>query len=132
MSEYLTTGCMMACTFGLTPAPFVALELPGKDAVLGALTVATIEEIVPILNIPPFGMCSSLANPEVAAATAAALGVLTPMPCIPLIDLPWEPPSLNENYAGIPLATVTSRCACLWGGIISVEVPDQTLTSGTP
>ena len=36
-------------------------------------------------------MCISPANPVVAAATTAALGVLTPQPCIPITIAPWLP-----------------------------------------
>jgi hypothetical protein len=36
---------------------------------------ATIMDYAPIVNIPPFAMCQSLANPTVATATTAALGV---------------------------------------------------------
>lgn len=42
----------------------------------------------PLLNIMPFGMCTTPSNPMVAAATAAALGVLTPMPCLPMTMSP--------------------------------------------
>jgi hypothetical protein len=132
MSEYLTTGCMLTCTFGTAPGIFEALPLPGKEMIEGAMTVATIEEIVPLVNIPSFVMCESLANPEVASATAAAEGVLTPMPCVPVPVSPWEPSSINETYVGIPLATVLSKCACSWAGVISVELPSEFIATTMP
>jgi hypothetical protein len=122
MPELLTTGCMLTCSFGASPAPFDALELPGKPVVDG-FPAAAIDEIVPLLNVPSFVMCKSVANPEVAAATAAALGVLTPMPCVPVIADPWEPPSPVLKFAELPLATVLSKCVCAWGGMVSVDVP---------
>ena len=125
MPELLTTGCMLTCTFGMTPSAFIALELPGKPVILEALSTATNMEFVPLDNILPFGMCESLANPEVAAATTAALGVLTPMPCIPVVVDPWEPPSELMFYADLPLATIESKCLCAWGGEISVDTPAE-------
>ena len=61
---------------------------------------ANINDHIPMVNILPFGMCQSLANPMVAAATAAALGVLTPMPCIPVTPAPWVPGSPTDLVAG--------------------------------
>jgi Domain of unknown function (DUF4280) len=124
MPELLTMGCMLACTFGMAHMPFVALELPGKPTVDG-LPTASVADIMPLDNIPSFIMCKSPANPEVAAATAAALGVLTPMPCIPEIVAPWDPPSGVLVFGAMPLATIASKCMCAWGGSISVEVPSE-------
>jgi len=101
------------------------MELPGKPVIDGALSTATIMEFIPLDNILPFGMCESLANPEVAAATTAALGVLTPMPCIPVVVDPWEPPSELMSYADLPLATIESKCMCMWGGEIAVDAPAE-------
>jgi Domain of unknown function (DUF4280) len=42
--------------------------------------VANIMDDVPMANIMPFGMCVSLASQTTAAATSAAMGVLTPTP----------------------------------------------------
>jgi uncharacterized Zn-binding protein involved in type VI secretion len=70
-------------------------------------------------------MCTSLANPAVASATAAALGVLTPMPCVPVIPAPWvtgSPTVLINNY---PALNNTSTCMCTWAGVISVVYPGQ-------
>lgn len=121
MAYLMTTGCPLECSFGLTPSAMIALPLPGVPTVNG-LPVATILDIE-IENVPPFGLCSSPANPEVIAATAAAMGVLTPMPCVPVIVDPWEPPSELVSYDGLPLATVESKCLCAWGGEIAVDAP---------
>jgi hypothetical protein len=122
MAELLTTGCALTCTFGTAPSVFIADEIPGKPVLNAAFTVATVLEVAPIDNIPPFLLCTSLDNPEVDAATSAALGFLTPMPCVPVVT-PWAPPSVLLTADDVPLATVESKCECLWGGVIGVTAP---------
>ncbi|MFZ9811939.1 MAG: DUF4280 domain-containing protein, partial [Burkholderiaceae bacterium] len=90
---------------------------------------ANIMDHIPMLNIPPFGMCQSLANPTVAAATAAALGVLTPMPCIPATPAPWIPGSPTVTLGGMPALQDSSKLNCLWAGVISVSQPGQQTVS---
>lgn len=120
MPQFLTTATLLECTMGAAPTPFIADELPGVQHELG-MAAATMIQIVPGKNIVPFGMCKSPANPTVAAATAAAQGVLTPMPCMPATAAPWAPPSACTKYAGIPMATAQSICACSFGGVIKVS-----------
>lgn len=78
-----------------------------------------------MVNILPFGVCSSVANPMVASATAAALGVLVPMPCIPVTVAPWIPGSPTVLIANMPALNNTSKCLCMWGGSIAF------MTAGT-
>ena len=76
-------GATLQCSFGV--APSALMVLPQNRVLTGPVpSAANIMDNKPLVNILPFGMCSSLANPTVAIATAAALGVLTPMPCIPV------------------------------------------------
>jgi hypothetical protein len=84
---------------------------------------------IPLLNIAPFGRCHSLANPATAAATAAALGVFTPMPCIPVIPAPWLPTQPTVLIGGMPALSNASTCLCAYGGVISVLMPGQLTTS---
>ncbi len=122
MPAPLCAGCVLSCTMGTVPMPFIALPIPGVPIVDG-LPTATILDIAPFLNIPSFIMCRSPANPAVAAIIAASLGTVTEGPCIPVPVIPWEPPSVATLSNGIPLATVESMCVCAWLGEISVEVP---------
>src|SRR5690606_19512638 len=85
---------------------------------------------VPFLNIMPFGTCMSIANPAVAAATAAALGVLTPAPCIPATVAPWGPGVPTVLVGNIPPGDAGWRPMCSSGGAISVVTPSQTAASG--
>jgi hypothetical protein len=80
----------------------------------------------PMVNILPFAMCLSPTNPQVIAATAAALGVFTPQPCIPVTSTPWSPGSPTVTVAGQPVLTQVSTCACMWGGVISVVTNPNT------
>jgi hypothetical protein len=81
---------------------------------------------IPIANIAPFGMCASIANPTVAAATAAALGVLTPMPCVPATPAPWLPGAPTVLIGGMPALDNTCKLMCLWAGVIQIVNPGQT------
>ena len=56
------------------------------------------------------------------AATAAAMGVLTPMPCVPVIAAPWAPGG-QERIANMPALLDNCKCICNWGGNISVTMP---------
>jgi hypothetical protein len=118
----LTTGAVLQCSMGAIPSVFVADPLPGTPMVLGGAATATVAQILPA-NILPFGRCKSMANPEVASATAAAQGALTPMPCTPMVAAPWTPPSLTSKSNMLPIATVSSKCLCSFGGSISVSAP---------
>lgn len=123
MPQLLCTASTLICSFGAAPSVFSADALPGAPVVLGA-TAGVITAITPA-NIPPFGVCQSMANPAVASATSAAMGVLTPMPCTPAIVGPWAPPATSGSAGGVKLATMSSTCTCSFGGVISVAMPMQ-------
>ena len=120
MGMLVSGGAMLQCTFGV--APSVLNVLPAAK-VMNAMPVASIMDNVPFVNIMPFGMCQSLANPAVAAATAAAFGVLTPMPCIPAIAGPWAPGSPTVLVGGKPALNNTCKCMCSFAGSISIVNP---------
>jgi uncharacterized protein DUF4280 len=130
MAFLLSEGAALACSFGTAPAPMV---VPPEYPVLAlALPTATIMSFVPLENIPSFGLCTSLANPEVAAATAAAEGVLTPQPCVPATTSPWVPGSERVLIEGMPALCAGSICMCDWLGEISIEETGQTRVNVQP
>ena len=98
--------------------------LPANN-VLTQTPAGTIMDHQPIVNVPPFGMCSSLANPTVAAATAAALGALTPMPCLPVTPAPWVVGSPTVLIGNMPALNNSSKLMCSWGGVIQISTPGQ-------
>ena len=115
---------MLSCPFGVAPVPFNAL--PAARVMVGGKPAGCLTDSVPMMNIPTFGMCKSLSNPAVAAATAAALGVLTPMPCVPVPAGPWMNPSPKELIGGKPALSDGSKLMCAGGGQISVQFAGQT------
>ncbi|MFO1500027.1 MAG: DUF4280 domain-containing protein [Verrucomicrobiota bacterium] len=126
MAQQVVAGAMMMCTFGMAPSALNVLPL--NRVMTGGPPAANIMDNKPMVNIAPFGMCMSLANPTVAAATAAALGVLTPMPCIPNTPAPWVPGSPTALIGNMPALSNTCQCMCMWGGVISITYPGQVTT----
>jgi hypothetical protein len=108
-------------------APSTLNVLPVSRVMIEGVPGANIADSAPIVNIPPFGMCTTLTNPTVASATAAALGVLTPMPCVP-VTAPWSPGASKTLLGGMPALTQGSTCNCTWGGVIQVTFAGTTRT----
>lgn len=111
-------GAVLSCSFGAVPAPLIVLP---ASRVITVQAIATIMDQIPMVNITPFGACSCPGNPAVAAATAAALGVPSPMPCIPMPAGSWLPGSQTVLMGGKPALTDSSKLICAYGGIISIN-----------
>ena len=126
MPKQVVSGAMMTCSFGTGPSTLSVLPL--NRVTCGGVPAANIMDFAPMVNIPPFIMCTSLSNPTVASATSAALGVLTPMPCVPNVVAPWTPGASNVMIGMQPALDDTSKCNCLWAGMISFSMPGQFTT----
>ena len=62
---------------------------------------------------------------QLHSATAAALGVLTPMPCVPVIPAPWVPGTPTVTIANFPALDTNCKLMCAWAGVITVNQPAQ-------
>ncbi|QAT85521.1 hypothetical protein EJ065_3961 [Corallococcus coralloides] len=122
MGAQVVMGAMLQCSFGMAPSSLMVLPV---NRIMATTPAANIMDNKPFLNVLPFGMCQSLANPMVAAATAAAFGVLTPMPCIPATAAPWMPGCPKVLIGNMPALESNSKCMCNWGGVIQVVSPGQ-------
>ena len=123
MAQKVCMGATLQCSFGVAPSTLIVLD--PRVLTEGPLA-ANIMDHIPIVNVPPFGMCNSIANPVVAAATAAKLGVFTPAACVPVIPAPWVPGSPTVLLRTFPALNSTSKCMCTWGGVIQIVVPGTT------
>lgn len=107
---------LCTCSFGAAPA---VLPVSSQQTVTtGGMLQATIMDN----KLPTFGMCSSLANPTVASATAAAMGALTPMPCTPVTVAPWAPGAPTVLVCGKPMLNNSSKLMCAYGGVIQMTM----------
>lgn len=121
MSRLVVHGAALRCSQGSSPSTLTVLPsilVEGDD-----VPMATVMDFVPLLNVGPCGMCRSPSNPQVASATAAAQGVLTPMPCLPVLTGPWSPGSPDVTLNELAALTEDARASCAWGGAIEITNP---------
>ena len=120
MKRLVVHGATLRCDQGTTPGSLSVLPAGVSGTERAA---ATVSDHVAMKNLPPLGACRSLANPQVAAASAAAMGVLTPQPCVPVTPAAWSVEAPGVSVGGAPALVEGARCACAWGGTIRVESP---------
>ena len=125
-NSYVCSGATLKCTMGdktarLTVLPMRTIDLTGQP-------MANISDHISIVNLAPFGKCRSLGYPATASATAAHHGHLTPMPCVHNTPSPWMPGKMDYFVKGQPALLKTSKCQCMWGGMISITDDGQKST----
>lgn len=121
MPKLVADGASIRCSEGLAPSKLTVLPTAAGQA--SELPAATVDDHQPMLNVAPFGMCKAQANPQVASATAAAQGVLTPQPCVPVLGAPWSPGSPLVRIGEVKALTADSTCKCAWSGTIDIVDP---------
>lgn len=126
MGKLVCTGAALQCSFGAKPSTFAASgQKVSASQAAGAVTDTSAQ------SIPPFGTCMSLSNPQVASATSAAQGVLTPQPCQPVVPAPWTPGSAHVTIGRAAALDDGSQCACAWAGQITVSSSGQEKASAS-
>lgn len=125
MGSQVCTGAALQCSFGTAPSTFAA-----SGTEVDATAAAGVVTDVGSSNVPPFAMCTSLSNPQVAAATTANAGALTPQPCLPVLS-PWTPGSSEVTIGNVAALDDSSQCSCSWGGAITVSSAGQTSVTVT-
>lgn len=124
MALPVVDGATLKCTMGTGVCSLKVL--PANRVQMEGAFAANIMDYIPMTNISGFGSCITLSNPQVASATSAALGVLTPQPCVPVIPAPWAPGSATVQVGKMPALNNTSTCMCAWGGTVTVVDPGVT------
>ena len=124
MPEQVAMGAMLKCTMGMSSATLVVPPAHRVSNGGGATPSANVDHYQQA-NVPTFGMCQSMGNPSVSAATAAANSALTPMPCVPAIAAPWMPGSLKVKIGARPALMKSDTCACSYGGTVTIDSAGQ-------
>lgn len=126
MPKQVVNGAKLVCSGSVAPTPSILGVLPIFQTYSSSQVCATIQDHVPQVNIKPFGACKMPSNPQVASATTAAAGVLTPQPCIPVTPDPWTAGAPTFFIGSIKALDDTCKLSCKWAGIITVMDPGQT------
>src|SRR5580692_2001808 len=108
MPQHVCNGAVLMCSFGMAPGQLTVLPIDRVNT--SSQPAATVLDYQPLVNIGSFTLCISPTNPEVAAATAAAMGVLTPQPCIPVVTAPWSPGSPCVKIQTLTALSDDSTC----------------------
>lgn len=126
--SYVCSGATMKCTFGDRQAKLTVY--PDRTVFLTGQPMANVSDHTPLYNIAPFGRCHTTGYPATAAATAAAHGKLTPMPCVPGTYTNWMHGKDDYIIKGDSALLKSSFCRCCYGGVITITNDGQVGTGG--
>lgn len=121
--SYVVKGATLKCSCGDKESK---LNIPMDHKVyIKDKPQANIMDFKPNVNIKAFGKCKSMANPTVAAATAANKGKLKKMPCIPVVTMPWVSGKTDTIMDNAPALVNKSTNMCMWCGKITIKDDGQ-------
>ena len=121
--SYVCSGATMKCTFGDRKSKLTVY--PDRTVFLTGQPMANISDHTSLYNIAPFGKCHTTRFPPTGAATAAAHGKLTPMPCVPGTNSNWMNGKNDYIIKGDPALLKSSFCRCCYGGVITITDDGQ-------
>lgn len=127
MGQPVVTGGKAMCSMG--PGGMFNISAMG-NVMIENKPILTTKDTVPFMNVSPAGvMCQSMANPMVASATAAAMGVLTPQPCVPNFVGMWLPGTINCKCKFMGLVDSSCSLMCAYAGKLSITFAGATRTT---
>jgi hypothetical protein len=107
MSKLVRAGASLTCSQGTLPARLQVL--PGRGVAVQDAAAATVNDAVPLTNIPVFGKCN----------------LYSPIkPCLPATQR-WLPGSAKVRIRGDAALTSDCRLLCNAGGMITIISPGQ-------
>lgn len=125
MVSHVVNTAVIRCSCAMPPGTAPLAVLPLHRMLSSQQPAANIMDHKPMVNIPSFGMCASPSSPGVIAATSAAAGTFTPIPCIPKTVSPWTAGATTVILDQAPVLDDISVCPCLDGGTVSVVYAGQ-------
>src|SRR5438046_1848460 len=117
MGFQVVNNAICRCSCGTAPAPLGVL--PVHQTFGCKQPAANIMDHNPFVNIRPFGLCVSGANPVVAAA------LMVPQPCTPNTPAPWVPGAPTVLLNKMPTLNNSSQLFCNYAGVITINYAGQ-------
>lgn len=115
---YVCSGAKLMCTCGDCISELTVF--PTRQVFLCGHPKANISDHISLKNIGSFGKCYTTAYPPTGTATSNNHGRLTPMPCIPNTVFKWMFGKDDNILRGEPALLSSSKCKCVYGGIITI------------
>lgn len=127
MEEKVCNGASRKCSHAVGPG--VLAVMPLKRVNIGGQPAANIADAAPSINVAPFPLCNSKANPLVLQAITASQGSVNVAPCQFAPAGQWSPGSKVVKIAGQPALTKSCKLKCIFNGEISISDAGQTSVS---
>jgi hypothetical protein len=122
MALQVGNGALIKCTFGTAPVGLIVP--PINRTMTGKIPGANIFDNKPFAQIPPFALCTTPSNPQVAKMfPVPPPGVLKPQPCTPVIAAPWLPAAPTTMIGNMPTLVNAATATCSFGGVVQILVP---------
>lgn len=111
MPSPVCSGAKLQCSCGIGESALYIVEKGVGSS--RERSLATIDDYLPLVNIPPFRACTAAANPQAANPSGQK-------PCTPRPSQPWSDEVDFVTLHGSPLLEQSATLSCDYGGTVSL------------